>query len=224
MAPSGWSSTTRPATKTWPRLITSSSGRNGAAPVWVTPLVNTVGRRTRRPRLRAYVPVGHSGGHGNGQGSSGPHRASSSGRTGYRSLTLTGRCSKAGSIKPEDRAHGYSLICFDGPCPDELLEAVRRAHAGHEHCPAQPPVMKMCCPHRPRSGPTTRRSSAGWAGCGPPAPATNATDQLVGFTQLLATPTRPWLGQQWDTGVDPAHRNLGLGRWLKAANALPPPR
>ena len=48
----------------------------------------------------------------------------------------------------------------------------------------------------------------------------NATGKLVGYTQLVASRARPWLGQQWDTGVDPAHRNLGLGRWLKAANAL----
>jgi hypothetical protein len=48
----------------------------------------------------------------------------------------------------------------------------------------------------------------------------DATGKLVGFTQLVATRARQWLGQQWDTGVDPAHRNLGLGRWLKAANGL----
>jgi GNAT superfamily N-acetyltransferase len=28
------------------------------------------------------------------------------------------------------------------------------------------------------------------------------------------------LVEQWDTGVDPAHRNLGLGRWMKAAMAF----
>ena len=29
----------------------------------------------------------------------------------------------------------------------------------------------------------------------------------------------PWLAYQDDTGVDPEHRNKGLGRWLKAAMA-----
>ena len=27
----------------------------------------------------------------------------------------------------------------------------------------------------------------------------------------------PWGLEQWDTAVDPDHRNKGLGRWLKAA-------
>jgi GNAT superfamily N-acetyltransferase len=46
------------------------------------------------------------------------------------------------------------------------------------------------------------------------------TDELVGYTRLALNPYRPWLGDQGDTAVLPAHRGNGIGRWLKATNAL----
>jgi len=44
--------------------------------------------------------------------------------------------------------------------------------------------------------------------------------RLVGYTELGGSSRRPWLARQGDTGVENAHRNLGLGRWVKATNAL----
>jgi GNAT superfamily N-acetyltransferase len=43
------------------------------------------------------------------------------------------------------------------------------------------------------------------------------TGELVGFTQINTLDLEPDLAWQWDTAVDPSHRNRGLGRWLKAA-------
>ena len=43
------------------------------------------------------------------------------------------------------------------------------------------------------------------------------TGDFAGFTQIETQDLQPELGWQGDTGVDPAHRNKGLGRWLKAA-------
>ena len=40
---------------------------------------------------------------------------------------------------------------------------------------------------------------------------------FAGLTVLMNQRLEPWLGFQDDTGVDPEHRNKGLGRWLKAA-------
>lgn len=40
---------------------------------------------------------------------------------------------------------------------------------------------------------------------------------FAGYTQIKTQDLQPDLAWQWDTGVDPAHRNKGLGRWLKAA-------
>lgn len=46
------------------------------------------------------------------------------------------------------------------------------------------------------------------------------TGDFVGYTSLVFQALHPEKANQWDTGVDPKHRNLGLGRWLKAAMAL----
>lgn len=46
------------------------------------------------------------------------------------------------------------------------------------------------------------------------------TGAFAGYTQLHFARWRPWLAWQGDTGVDPTHRDHGLGRWLKASIAL----
>jgi GNAT superfamily N-acetyltransferase len=43
------------------------------------------------------------------------------------------------------------------------------------------------------------------------------TGALAGYTQINTQELHPDLAWNWDTGVDPDHRNKGLGRWLKAA-------
>lgn len=45
----------------------------------------------------------------------------------------------------------------------------------------------------------------------------HATGQLVGYTEVFWNANRPALLHQGATGVFPAYRNRGLGRWLKAA-------
>jgi mycothiol synthase len=42
--------------------------------------------------------------------------------------------------------------------------------------------------------------------------------EFAGYTELEWHPTRASIVTQQATGVNPEHRNLGLGRWLKAAN------
>ena len=42
------------------------------------------------------------------------------------------------------------------------------------------------------------------------------SDKFVGYTQIVYQQLHRVKAHQWDTGVDPAHRNKGLGRWLKA--------
>lgn len=44
------------------------------------------------------------------------------------------------------------------------------------------------------------------------------TGEFAGYTTIRTKDLEPKLGEQWDTGVNPDHRNKGLGRWLKAAN------
>lgn len=44
------------------------------------------------------------------------------------------------------------------------------------------------------------------------------TGDWVGISELLFLENNPLQAYQGDTGVEPAHRNNGLGRWLKAAS------
>ncbi len=46
------------------------------------------------------------------------------------------------------------------------------------------------------------------------------TGEFAGYTTVAQKRLQPDLVDQWDTGVDPKHRNKGLGRWVKAAMAL----
>lgn len=40
------------------------------------------------------------------------------------------------------------------------------------------------------------------------------------FATMVVSPHRPWLAFQFGTGVLRTHRGQGIGRWLKAVNAL----
>jgi mycothiol synthase len=46
------------------------------------------------------------------------------------------------------------------------------------------------------------------------------TGTIAGYTEIALPNHWPTRGYQGDTGVDPAHREKGLGRWLKAAMLL----
>ncbi|MCW5849455.1 MAG: GNAT family N-acetyltransferase [Anaerolineae bacterium] len=46
------------------------------------------------------------------------------------------------------------------------------------------------------------------------------TGAIAGYSDLFWNPNNPAVANQGDTGVLPAHRNRGLGRWLKAAMVL----
>jgi GNAT superfamily N-acetyltransferase len=45
----------------------------------------------------------------------------------------------------------------------------------------------------------------------------DATGDFVGFTEVILADSAPEHAWQGGTAVDPAHRNRGLGRWLKGA-------
>jgi len=46
------------------------------------------------------------------------------------------------------------------------------------------------------------------------------TGEFVGFTNLNYQGLHPEQAWVWNTGIDPKHRNKGLGRWIKAAMML----
>jgi len=119
--------------------------------------------------------------------------------------------------RARERAAGWSLVGWVGRCPDHLFDAFVAVQSAMHDAPV--PVVATVG----RSGVELREAEAVDAALGVDhwvlAARNDATGELGGFTELLFEPDQPWLGHQGDTAVVPAHRQLGLGRWLKAAMA-----
>ena len=117
-----------------------------------------------------------------------------------------------------ERAAGYSLVAWDDHCPDELLEqfaavtgVMNTAPRGELDLEDEVYTPEMI---REFEGSMVRKGTRIWT----LAARHDATGELVGYTALFLRKHRPWHAQQGDTGVDPIHRDKGLGRWLKAVN------
>jgi mycothiol synthase len=146
-----------------------------------------------------------------------------------RMVERRSRCLTAGLDRPvlegwvgraKERAAGYSLVVWDGPCPDALIEDfVALKH-----------VMNTA-PHEALDFDDHRFTAERWRQVEGFLLARDSqwsticvrhddSGELAGFTEMIF-PTG-WPSQAWqeDTGVWPKHRNRGLGRWLKAAMAL----
>jgi GNAT superfamily N-acetyltransferase len=114
---------------------------------------------------------------------------------------------------------GYSLVQFDGRCPDELLEDYVRIQAVMNDAPRSESFgdFTLTAEHR-------RAAEAEWSVDGTEYWFAGArhddTGELAGYTELIHHPDTPWLVEQEDTAVAPAHRGKRIGRWLKAVNAL----
>lgn len=118
-----------------------------------------------------------------------------------------------------DRAPDYSLVAFDGVCPPELLEPVARIVDVMNTAPRSETTedFHISAEHlRQNMEAFADQGNVMWTVCA----RHDATGEIVGLTELAFGPHRPWLANQGDTVVHPRHRERGLGRWLKAVNAL----
>jgi GNAT superfamily N-acetyltransferase len=119
-----------------------------------------------------------------------------------------------------ERAAGYSLVAWDGPCPDELLEAWVELKGVMNTAPLESfewdDERLTAEQWRAIEATNQARGFEMWQVCA----RHDDSGELAGYTEL-ALP-RHWPGACWqeDTGVWPKHRERGLGRWLKAVNAL----
>lgn len=117
-----------------------------------------------------------------------------------------------------ERASAYSLVAFDDRCPDDLLDRYCRVVGIMNTAPRGEAEIEDFgwSPQQQRELERSRadRRIDSWRLCA----RHDASGELAGFTELALPPHRPWMAWQGDTGVDPAHRNCGLGRWLKALN------
>lgn len=119
-----------------------------------------------------------------------------------------------------ERAGGYSLVAWDGPCPDELLAAFCDLKAVMNTAPLENLERDddRYTPEQWREIESAWDSQGydWWTLCA----RHDGSGELAGLTELLFPRRWPEMSYQEDTGVWPKHRNRGLGRWLKATMAL----
>jgi mycothiol synthase len=119
-----------------------------------------------------------------------------------------------------ERAAGYSLVAWDGPCPDELLGPFVELKGVMNTAPLEAFEWddQHCTPDQWRAHEATAaaRQLWPWTVCA----RHDGSGELAGYTELEFPTLWPQAAWQGDTGVWPKHRERGLGRWLKAVNAL----
>ena len=122
--------------------------------------------------------------------------------------------------RARERAEGYSLIGWDGPCPDELIDAFVEA----KHVMNTAPLEQLERDDdvftverwREYERVTEARGQDVWT----IAARHDESGKIAGYTELHFPRRWPEYCYQEDTGVWPEHRNKGIGRWVKAALAL----
>ena len=121
--------------------------------------------------------------------------------------------------RASERAGGYSPVAFDDRCPDELLDSFVQMTRVMNTAPRPDSLDEFVFTAEHRRANEAEREAVDahqWVVCA----RHDETGDLVAYTETVFTPHRSWLVEQGDTAVDPAHRNLGLGRWVKAVNIL----
>lgn len=123
-------------------------------------------------------------------------------------------------VKAKQRAEGYSMLAWDGPVPDEYLEKFVALTMVMNTAPRDDLEMDdwIHTPERHREGEqrSIERGTTWWT----LVVRHDATDELVGYTELYFPRHVTDGAWQEATAVDPTHRDKGIGRWLKATNCL----
>lgn len=119
-----------------------------------------------------------------------------------------------------ERAGDYTLWSWDGPTPEEHVDAF----AACTEVMNTAPLGDLEIEEERMTPERLRRREAANVVAGRTwwtiAAAEESSGVFVGFTQLSFSRWRPAHAKQSDTGVDPAHRDRGIGRWLKATMLL----
>ena len=122
--------------------------------------------------------------------------------------------------RAKERAVGYRLEAWEAPTPDDRVEAYVKSlgimnTAPREGFEAEDDVFTVEL-FREQEEATRARGHDWWF----LAAIHETSGEIAGHTDMSVTPAWPTRGFQGNTGVDPAHRNKGLGRWLKASMLL----
>lgn len=122
--------------------------------------------------------------------------------------------------KAEERASDYELVAWDGPTPEDRIERAARLFELMNTAPTEDLDWEdqTYTPERvrEREAELAARGTTWWTLTAMHKP----TGDFVGYTHLYFPKWRSELANQGGTAVDPAHRNKGIGRWLKAANLV----
>lgn len=115
-----------------------------------------------------------------------------------------------------ERAPGYSLVAVDGWYPDDLVEQIVDLGmvmntAPRDDMDIEDWVWTVEQAHA-RDKALFAIGTERWY----LAARHDATDRLVGWTEVSWEPSTPKTVWQWGTGVRPEHRGHALGKWLKA--------
>jgi mycothiol synthase len=116
-----------------------------------------------------------------------------------------------------ERANDYRLHFFEGSIPEEHLDAWCSVNNVMNTAPKENLDIadQMMTPEKWRADEKSMKDRGerlvAYVAVHLP------TGEFVGLTDVVLPELRPELAYQRDTAVDPAHRNKGLGRWLKAA-------
>jgi GNAT superfamily N-acetyltransferase len=120
----------------------------------------------------------------------------------------------------KERAAGYRLDGWDAPCPADRVEAFVKAQAIMNDAPTEDFDLEddvfTVEILRDREASMAARGHDWWVLAAVHEP----TGEIAGYTEMVIPSTWPTRAFQGDTGVGPAHRDKGLGRWLKAAMLL----
>lgn len=118
------------------------------------------------------------------------------------------------------KAGGYSLLTWDGSAPDDSVERFAQIihimnTAPREGFEMEDDVttVEMIREHDAIADASGLRRYVSVV-------RHDASNAFAGFTTLVMDKWHSEKAEQWGTCTDPAHRNQGIGRWLKAANAL----
>lgn len=118
-----------------------------------------------------------------------------------------------------DGADGYSLVSFDGVCPDGWLEPFSRVRDVMNTAPrSEPDKDTKWTAEQIRADQQALVDRGYWNWF--VLVRDDSSGEFVAYSELGGSVHRPWLSQQGDTAVAISHRGRGFGKWIKAVNAL----
>lgn len=118
--------------------------------------------------------------------------------------------------RAKERSSAYSLMFWEGPCPEERIGAFAGLMAVMNTAPHSASEEDWVFTPEIVAEWEALAAAQGWV------PWTyiarhEETGEWAGYTRIFPSHFRPEFAYQEDTGVRVEHRDRGLGRWLKAA-------